>query len=212
MPRAMPVAPACPKGIAPHGPQSARSSAAEPESTHVLSPLSRTAPSIALPIAPRQRPAFAATNDYGGYDILTEVEPDGPDYGRAAGWSVRQVRLNGRIAYCYAESNVDDHVLRIGYDRPPGGGPGQWQLAIPMNAAPDWEGTIGADGDDRPSSATSNGPWTIAWFTVSDLWRLAEGSVGRLTVDGVEFTFSTDGMIAASAAVADCTGTEPPLE
>ena len=157
-------------------------------------------------------PAFAATNDYGGYDIVTGAGPDGPDYGRAAGWSVRQVRLNGRIAYCYAESDADDRVVRIGYDRPPGGGPGQWQLAILMDARADWEGTIGADGNDRPSSGTSNGPWTIAWLTVSDLWRLAEGSVGRLTVDGVEFTFSTDGMIAASAAVADCTGTEPPLE
>ena len=157
-------------------------------------------------------PAWAATNDYGGYDIVTEAEPDGPDYGRTAGWSVRQVRLNGRVAYCYAESDADDRVVRIGYDRPPEGGPGQWQLAILLDADPDWEGTIGADGDDRSSSGTANGPWTIAWLTVSDLWRLAEGSVGRLTVDGVEFTFPTDGMAAASGAVADCTGTERPLE
>ena len=152
-------------------------------------------------------PVAAQQNSYGGYDIVARPGEE-TYYSEARGWRVFTADADGRHAYCFAESiRSDGSAFRIGWDGQ------QWQLAVPVTANPDWQGTLqidgsgsgqgyGRGGDDISGTAVRG--WTIAWLGLAELDGLRKGNYALLGVGRADYDFSLAGATAATLKVEEC--------
>jgi len=152
-------------------------------------------------------PALAQTNDYGGYDIVSQPRNE-IFYGDTRGWRVFAARDGATFAYCFADtdqSNGSSH--RLGWDGM------QWQLAVPLRSQPDWEGTLQIDGAGSGQgygrggdfiSGTAYGDWSIAWLGEAELDGIRRGNVAVLGVGKHDYDFSLSGATAATLKVQEC--------
>lgn len=103
-------------------------------------------------------PVHAQHNAYGGYDIAGAAGAEEAFYAETRGWKVFSSRVSGGFASCFAQINLTAQSdLRLGWDKM------QWQLAVPLDMAPDWEGTLQIDGQGSgqgyaKGGATSRAP------------------------------------------------------
>lgn len=148
-----------------------------------------------------------AENSYGGHDIAGG-EYYLEFYGAARGWNVFAGSEHGKFAYCYAEKDRGDgNSVRFGFDNM------QWQLAVPVDSNPDWEGTLQIDGQGSGQGYGSGGDyisgtavpgWTIAWLGMPELDGLQQGSQALLGIGKADFDFGLEGAAAASLKVQEC--------
>ncbi|TFF17793.1 DUF3421 domain-containing protein [Jiella endophytica] len=121
-------------------------------------------------------------------------------YGSVRGWDVFAGRDHGRFRYCYAavdrDGNGDD--LRIGY------GSGQWQIAVPVRARPDWYGQLSIDGHATGASGTADRGWAFAWIGLGELDALRAGHQAILSVEKFDVDFDLAGVTAATLMVEEC--------
>lgn len=146
-------------------------------------------------------------NDYGGYDVAGQ--PQGEySYSRSRGWQVFAARSGSSFAYCVAETRRSDgSAIRIGWDGM------EWQLAVPVDSRPGWEGTLQIDGAGSGHGYRSGGDfisgiaragWTIAWLGQVELDGIRRGRVAVLGVGKFDYDFSLSGARAASLKVQEC--------
>ncbi|WP_187969779.1 hypothetical protein [Aquibium microcysteis] len=152
-------------------------------------------------------PALAQTNDYGGYDIVSQRQGE-YFYADTRGWRIFAARDGAAFAYCFADtdqSNGTSH--RLGWDGM------QWQLAVPLRTRPDWEGTLQIDGAGSGQgygkggdsiSGTANAEWTIAWLGEAELDGIRRGGDAVLGVGKRDYDFSLSGATAATLKVQEC--------
>lgn len=153
-------------------------------------------------------PAGAQQNGYGGYDIVGAPPQAEAFYAETRGWQVYAAQFGRDFAYCVAEaSRGDGSSVRLGWDGQ------QWQLAAPINANPDWEGTLQIDGAGSGQGYKSGGDyisgsardgWAIAWLGMAELDGLKQGSSAVLGVGKFDFDFSLSGATAATLKVEEC--------
>ena len=121
-------------------------------------------------------------------------------YGSVRGWEILSGRERGRVRYCYAavdrDGNGDD--VRIGYSS------GQWQIAVPVRARPDWYGQLEIDGRVTGASGTAGRGWTFAWIGLPELDALRAGDTAILSVGKFDVEFSLSGVTAATLMVEEC--------
>lgn len=144
--------------------------------------------------------AAAGTNSYGGYDIVENASMYASGYGKARGWQVMAAFQNRKFTFCYAEPESEDATnrVRIGWDSL------QWQVAIPVRAKRDWEGTFEVDGQKTDASGTSAGGRAIAWLGAGEVDLMRNGSTGVLSIGTVDYDFSLDGAAAAMSKIEEC--------
>jgi hypothetical protein len=150
--------------------------------------------------------AAAGTNAYGGYDIVEDSSMYASGYGKARGWQVMAAFQNRKFTFCYAEpeSEPANNRVRIGFDSQ------QWQVAIPVRARRDWEGTFevdgqgGGNGGGNEASGTSAGGRAIAWLGAGEVDLMRNGSVAILSIGRVDYDFSLDGAAAAMLKIEEC--------
>lgn len=122
------------------------------------------------------------TNAYGGYDIGGTPEADESRYGSVRGWTVYSAAISDKFAYCAGEIDDRGAAWRLGWDGM------QWQVAVAIDAKPDWNGILDVDGDSRPISGSAKGGWTLLWLGMPELERIRDGNVmivdvGRESID-----------------------------
>ncbi|WP_373353351.1 hypothetical protein [Pseudoroseicyclus sp. CXY001] len=152
--------------------------------------------------------SLAQQNDYGGYDVGGLMEADERVYGETRGWTVLAATAGGRFAYCVAERDRGDgYANRLGWDGM------QWQLAMPYDVAPGWEGTLEVDGMGAGQgygrggnwiSGTASGGWAIAWLGRAELEALGQGSTAMLSIGRADMPMSLAGTTAAILKVQEC--------
>lgn len=98
-------------------------------------------------------------------------------------------------------------IFRLGWDGM------QWQLAVPVDARKDWEGTLRIDGrgsgrgyltGGNSISGTANGGWAIAWLGESELDGLRQGTKAVLGIGTLDYDFSMSGSTAVIATLQEC--------
>lgn len=149
----------------------------------------------------------AQQNGYGGYDIVSPAA-DEAYYAETRGWSVFSAAYQGQHAYCFAQQTRPDRpVFRLGWDGM------QWQLAVPVTASPDWQGSLQIDGSGSGQgygrggdyiSGTATGGWTIAWLGMAELDGLRKGNQAVLGVGKADYDFALAGATAATLKVEEC--------
>lgn len=157
---------------------------------------------------PASSPAHAQQNDYGGFDIVGAAGAEEAFYAETRGWNVFSSRVSGGFASCFAQINLTaGSDLRLGWDKM------QWQLAVPLNMRPDWEGTLQIDGKGSGQgygrggdhiSGTSTPGWTIAWLGEAELDGMRKGNTAILSVGKFDIAFSLAGATAAILKVQEC--------
>lgn len=153
-------------------------------------------------------PVQAQQNVYGGYDIAGAAGAEETFYAETRGWKVFSSRVSGGVGSCFAQINLTAQSdLRLGWDRM------QWQLAVPLNMGPDWEGRLQIDGQGSGQgygrggdfiSGTSTPGWTIAWLGEAELDGLRKGNTAILSVGKFDIQFSLAGATAAILKVQEC--------
>lgn len=162
-----------------------------------------------LPIVLAATVASAAQqNEYGGYDIVGAVPGEEYHYSDVRGWRVLVSQAGQQFAYCVAEmERSDGSAFRVGWDGL------QWQVAVPIEARPDWQGKLQIDGagsgqgylrggDDISGTAVPG--WTIAWLGLAELDGLRKGKTAILGVGKFDYDFALSGMTAATLKVEEC--------
>ena len=121
-------------------------------------------------------------------------------YGSVRGWEVLSGSERGRLRYCYAalDQNGDGDDVRIGYSA------GQWQIAVPVRARPDWYGQLEIDGRAIGASGTADHGWSFAWIGLPELDALRAGHTAILSVGKFDVDFSLSGVTAATLMVEEC--------
>jgi hypothetical protein len=122
------------------------------------------------------------TNAYGGYDIGGTPEADESRYGSVRGWTVYSATISDNFAYCAGEFDDRGTPWRLGWDGM------QWQVAVALDAEPDWSGSLEVDGDSLSISGSAKGGWTLLWLGMPELERIRDGNlmivdVGRVSID-----------------------------
>ena len=159
---------------------------------------------LALALSLLPGAVLAQTNDYGGYDITGALRGTEIPYGQTRGWDVRAAYDNGRFAYCVAEYAQDGYDVLVGWDNL------QWQIAVPIQSRPDWEGELTIDGRGYGNggganmSGTSANGWTIAWPGMSEIEGFTKGSNAMLSVGKFDYPFPLHGSAAAVLKVEEC--------
>ena len=162
-----------------------------------------SAQALASPTRPIQPQAptpltQSVANEYGGYDIAGANIGGENFYATTRGWTVNSAGDNGLFAYCVGAINQNGSQIRLGYDGL------QWQLAVPINTGPTWQGTLEVDGDRRHASGTAVPGWAIAWLTLGELDRLKRGNHAVLDVSGYSYDFALNGSTAVTLKITEC--------
>ena len=150
--------------------------------------------------------AAAGTNDYGGYDIVEDASMSASGYGKARGWQVMAAFQGKKFTFCYAEPENEpaNNRVRVGWDSQ------QWQVAVPVRAKRDWEGTFevdgqgGGNGGGSQMSGTSAGGRAIAWLGASEVELMRNGNSAVLGIGKQDYDFSLDGVAAAMLKIEEC--------
>lgn len=148
----------------------------------------------------------AGTNEYDGYDIVEDASMSAQGYGKARGWQVMAAFQNQKFTFCYAEPENEpaDNRVRIGWDSQ------QWQVAVPIRAKRDWEGTFevdgqgGGNGGGNEASGTSAGGRAIVWLGASEVDLMRNGKGAVVSVGKFDYDFSLDGAAAAMLKIEEC--------
>lgn len=148
-------------------------------------------------------PTPGGTNSYGGYDIAGMRGAAERFYGQTRGWTVLSGTVDGRFGYCVGERNDGGSIWRLGRDLTVDGS-AQWQVAVPYQARPDWNGQIEVDGDVRPISGSAAGAWTFAWLGMDDLNRIRNGNTMILDIRRASLDFQLRGTAAVITKIEEC--------
>lgn len=121
-------------------------------------------------------------NDYNGYDIAGIARVAEGHYGEVLGWSVLSATVAGNFAYCTGEFGERGARWRLGWDGM------QWQVALPVESKPDWNGDLEVDGDRRSISGSARNGWTFLWLGLPELDKIRDGKtmiadIGRASID-----------------------------
>lgn len=147
-----------------------------------------------------------AVNEYGGYDIVEDASMSASGYGKARGWQVMAAFQGRKFAFCYAEPENEpaNNRVRIGWDSQ------QWQVAVPLRAKRDWEGTFevdgkgGGNGGGTQMSGTSAGGRAIAWLGATEVEVMRNGSTAVVGIGKQDYDFSLVGAAAAMLKIEEC--------
>lgn len=148
--------------------------------------------------------ALAMPQEYGGHNIAGNERFEQP-YAQVRQWEVRSASSGRSLMYCVAVLTEGDRQIRLGHDLVMPGGGGQWQLAIPVRSAPDWEGTLRVDnGRGYQMSGAVAGNWTIAWLRQQDLQLLRDGRSAVLRIGARDYPITLQSLAAAILKVEEC--------
>ncbi len=80
----------------------------------------------------------------------------------------------------------------------------QWQLAVPVRSAADWQGQLVIDGQSQFTSGTASGEWTFAWLHMQDLENIRLGNAAVLDVERHSFDLPLRGTAAVVSKIEEC--------
>jgi hypothetical protein len=121
-------------------------------------------------------------------------------YGKARGWTVYDGKIDGRTRYCVGEKDYGGTSLRLGFDG------GQWQVAVPYPASPDYYGSFDVDGRSEGMSGTSDGEWSFGWIGMPELDAIRNGNLLILDIGKASFDFDLKGTAAVITKIEECMG------
>lgn len=161
-----------------------------------LLPAALLAATLLLPAAGAS--AASGQNEYGGYDIAGVPGIVERPYGETRGWQVVSATLKGKFAYCAGTFDDNGTPWRLGTDG------GQWQLALPMTARPDWQGYLGVDGDSRSTSGSAGHGWTFLWLQLPERDRIGTGNDMTIEVGSTTVHHPLIGTAAVITKIEEC--------
>lgn len=138
------------------------------------------------------------TNDYNGYDIAGTPQARENRYASVRGWEVAGATVAGNFAYCVGQFDEKGSVWRLGWDGM------QWQVGLPVNAAPDWNGYLDVDGDRRPISGSAKNGWTFLWLGMPELDKIRNGNAMNVDLGAVTVAHRLVGTAAVITKIEEC--------
>ncbi|TDP46200.1 hypothetical protein [Zavarzinia compransoris] len=145
-----------------------------------------------------QNAGNAGTNDYDGYDIAGTPQAVESHYAEVRGWTVTGATVAGNFAYCTGEFPDRGSVWRLGWDGM------QWQVALPVENAPDWSGQIIVDGNSRSISGSARNGWTFAWLGMAELDAIRSGKAMLVTIGRTASDHKLVGTAAVISKIEEC--------
>ncbi len=120
-------------------------------------------------------------------------------YAEVRGWKIVTGSVKGKMLYCAAIKNVDQSLLRLGFDGL------QWQVGVPHSLkSGDFTGMMELDGKTSGTSGISDGKWTFLWLNLGERDALMNGKLVTFDIGKASFDYNLKGSAAAALKVKEC--------